>query len=108
MTTVNHRDTETQRTHRGLTWIRKPNRISVRAQCLCGPVVNVRHPAALRHNPGVKARNVFVCQECGSQYPKWRGRCTDCGAWNSMVEERVGDPATAPAGGNRYGALVPG
>jgi DNA repair protein RadA/Sms len=56
----------------------------------------------------VKAKNVFVCQECGAQAPKWLGRCTDCGAWNSLVEERVGDPATAPAGGNRYGALVPG
>jgi DNA repair protein RadA/Sms len=50
---------------------------------------------------------VFVCQECGAQSPKWLGRCADCGAWNSLVEERVAEPATAPAG-NRYGALVPG
>jgi DNA repair protein RadA/Sms len=34
-------------------------------------------------------RAVFVCQECGAQAPKWMGRCADCGAWNSMVEERV-------------------
>jgi DNA repair protein RadA/Sms len=56
----------------------------------------------------MKAKNVFVCQECGAQSPKWLGRCADCGAWNSFVEERVGEPATAPAGSNRYGALVPG
>ena len=31
---------------------------------------------------------VFVCQECGSQSPKWLGKCNDCGAWNSFVEER--------------------
>src|SRR5437667_8166091 len=31
---------------------------------------------------------VFVCQDCGSQSPKWLGRCADCGAWNSFVEER--------------------
>lgn len=31
---------------------------------------------------------VFVCQECGSQFPKWMGRCTECGAWNSLVEEQ--------------------
>ncbi|MFP5379028.1 MAG: DNA repair protein RadA [Vicinamibacteria bacterium] len=31
-------------------------------------------------------RPVFVCQECGSQSPKWQGRCTECGAWNSLVE----------------------
>ena len=55
----------------------------------------------------MKARHVFVCQECGAQSPKWLGRCADCGAWNSLVEERVADPATAPAG-HRYGTLVPG
>jgi DNA repair protein RadA/Sms len=37
---------------------------------------------------------VFVCQECGSQAQKWLGRCPDCGAWNSMVEER---PVEAPS-----------
>ena len=46
---------------------------------------------------------VFVCQECGAQAPKWAGRCNECGAWNSLVEER---PATtdigAAAAGNRY------
>jgi len=55
----------------------------------------------------VKPRHVFVCQECGAQSPKWLGRCADCGAWNSLVEERVAEPATAPAG-HRYGTLVPG
>ena len=55
----------------------------------------------------MKAKHVFVCQECGAQSPKWLGRCADCGAWNSLVEERVPDPATAPAG-HRYGTLVPG
>ena len=62
----------------------------------------------MRDNRKMKARNVFVCQECGAQAPKWMGRCTECGAWSSLVEERVAEPATAPAGGNRYGALVPG
>ena len=55
----------------------------------------------------MKPRHVFVCQECGAQSPKWLGRCADCGAWNSLVEERVAEPATAPAG-HRYGTLVPG
>jgi len=48
---------------------------------------------------------VFVCQECGAQAPKWMGRCVDCGAWNSLVEERAASP-DAPGGGaagtNRY------
>lgn len=35
-----------------------------------------------------KAKTVFVCQECGYKSPKWQGQCV-CGAWNSMVEEKV-------------------
>jgi DNA repair protein RadA/Sms len=35
-------------------------------------------------------KSVFVCQECGAQAQKWLGRCADCGAWNSYVEERTG------------------
>jgi DNA repair protein RadA/Sms len=56
-------------------------------------------------------RSVFVCQECGAQAPKWMGRCADCGAWNSLVEERLPDRAvpvahryTAPGGGSSPGA----
>jgi DNA repair protein RadA/Sms len=46
-------------------------------------------------------KTVFVCQECGTQSAKWLGRCPDCGAWNSLVEERPVD--TSPGGGaHRY------
>ncbi|HET7216809.1 MAG TPA: DNA repair protein RadA [Vicinamibacterales bacterium] len=36
----------------------------------------------------MKSKTVFACQECGAQAPKWLGRCPECGAWNSLVEER--------------------
>jgi DNA repair protein RadA/Sms len=49
-----------------------------------------------------KPRTVFACQECGSQSPKWLGRCPDCGAWNSLIEERADESGGAPAGGHRY------
>src|SRR6476469_1654106 len=45
---------------------------------------------------------VFVCQECGSQSAKWLGRCGDCGAWNSFVEERPQEAGGAAAAGHRY------
>src|SRR5207247_10211426 len=45
----------------------------------------------------MKSKTVFVCQECGGQSPKWVGRCGDCGAWNSLVEERAQDAAAAAA-----------
>ncbi len=34
-----------------------------------------------------KPRAQFVCQQCGSIYPKWAGRCSECGAWNSLIEQ---------------------
>jgi DNA repair protein RadA/Sms len=49
----------------------------------------------------LKPKTVFVCQECGAQSPKWLGRCAECGAWNSLVEERQlpdrATPGAAPA-----------
>lgn len=34
-----------------------------------------------------KIKKKFVCQNCGYTTPKWMGRCTECGAWNTFVEE---------------------
>jgi len=45
----------------------------------------------------VKSKTVFSCQECGAQSAKWLGRCAECGAWNSLVEERP-VPAAVTAG----------
>ncbi|TWJ33404.1 DNA repair protein RadA [Geobacter argillaceus] len=35
----------------------------------------------------MKPRSLFTCQKCGYQSAKWLGKCPDCNAWNSMVEE---------------------
>jgi DNA repair protein RadA/Sms len=48
-----------------------------------------------------RSRTVLRCQECGSQSPKWVGRCPACGEWNSLVEELEvagGEPSTVPLG----------
>lgn len=34
-----------------------------------------------------KPRTQFVCQNCGASYPKWTGKCDNCGEWNSLVEQ---------------------
>ncbi|HEX6510739.1 MAG TPA: AAA family ATPase, partial [Chloroflexota bacterium] len=34
----------------------------------------------------MKARAVFVCQQCGNRDLKWAGRCGECGEWGSLVE----------------------
>ena len=35
----------------------------------------------------MKDKSVFICQGCGARSPKWLGRCSACGEWNTMVEE---------------------
>ncbi len=37
----------------------------------------------------IQSKSAFVCQQCGSASPKWLGRCPDCQAWGSLIEERV-------------------
>ncbi len=36
-----------------------------------------------------KSKSVFVCQNCGTESPKWIGKCNSCGQWNTFVEELV-------------------
>ncbi|MBE0440219.1 MAG: DNA repair protein RadA [Gammaproteobacteria bacterium] len=36
-----------------------------------------------------KVKRSYRCKECGAQTPQWAGRCSDCGAWNSLEEEIV-------------------
>src|SRR5437667_10479058 len=47
-------------------------------------------------------KTTFVCQDCGSQAAKWLGKCPDCGAWNSFVEERAQEAGAATASAHRY------
>lgn len=33
-----------------------------------------------------KAKILFECQSCGARFPKWLGKCADCGGWNTIEE----------------------
>ncbi len=43
----------------------------------------------------MKQKSVFICSECGNQSPKWMGKCTMCGSWNTMEEEII-LPSSSP------------
>jgi DNA repair protein RadA/Sms len=58
-----------------------------------------------------KSKSAYVCNECGSDYGKWQGQCSDCGTWNSLSEVRLGSgPSSARrsgfAGHAAHGAQV--
>ncbi len=53
-----------------------------------------------------KTKTVFFCTACGNESPKWQGRCSACGAWNTMEEHTEkpvasGRAKIAPVGTSR-------
>ncbi|HJW91950.1 MAG TPA: DNA repair protein RadA [Anaerolineales bacterium] len=55
-----------------------------------------------------KTHTQFVCQQCGRKTPRDMGRCPQCGAWNSMVEEVVSPAAASrPVAGVLAGRSTP-
>lgn len=51
-----------------------------------------------------KVKTVYVCQSCGTQSPRWMGKCPDCGQWNTLVEERVEKPRDIGSARKKGGA----
>ena len=54
-----------------------------------------------------KAKSRFVCQQCGAAFPKWAGKCENCGAWNSLLEsapESTGKSAVSRSSGKHIAA----
>ncbi|MBO5127894.1 MAG: DNA repair protein RadA [Clostridia bacterium] len=55
-------------------------------------------------------KTVFVCSECDYQSSKWLGKCPQCNAWNTFVEETYAAPAKSFAVSNsptRAAAAMP-
>jgi DNA repair protein RadA/Sms len=38
-----------------------------------------------------KQKLIYACTNCGAQFPKWSGQCSECSAWNSITEELLPD-----------------
>ena len=57
-----------------------------------------------------QAKTIYVCNECGADFPKWQGQCAACGAWNSLSEfvtDRARPGAEDRVGGDWMAAPVP-
>lgn len=48
-----------------------------------------------------KSKIAYVCNDCGSDHSKWQGQCQDCGAWNTLVEVRLGASPSSGSGAAR-------
>ena len=34
-------------------------------------------------------KKIFNCSHCGAQFPKWSGRCSECGSWGTLGEDII-------------------
>lgn len=50
-----------------------------------------------------KSKTAYVCTDCGSEYTRWLGQCTDCKAWNTISEFRQ---AKLPARGGNFAGFA--
>lgn len=48
----------------------------------------------------------FVCQNCGTSYRKWQGRCDDCHQWNSIIEEAPLSTSSPKGLGGKRGRTI--
>ena len=53
-----------------------------------------------------KTKTRFICNNCGASYPKWTGRCENCGQWNTLQEEIVEAGVSAVAKGSSSGSVL--
>lgn len=51
-----------------------------------------------------KRKTAYVCSECGAEFPRWQGQCSECKAWNTISEFVVqsAKSASKPAGLSGY------
>ncbi|PQA36596.1 DNA repair protein RadA [Amnimonas aquatica] len=49
------------------------------------------------------AKTIHTCTACGSEFSKWAGQCTDCGAWNTLVESVRAPVLKGPRAGGYAG-----
>ena len=36
-----------------------------------------------------KEKSIYICSECGAETSNWAGKCSFCGAWNTLREMKI-------------------
>lgn len=50
-----------------------------------------------------KRKTAFVCNDCGSEHPRWQGQCNDCREWNTLTEIIIENSPTKSIPASRSG-----
>ncbi len=54
-----------------------------------------------------KTRTHFVCQQCEAQFPRWQGRCPECGTWDSLTEQVARQATSTRTRGTNLNQFAP-
>ena len=54
-----------------------------------------------------KVKTMWYCTSCGTDSPKWEGRCPSCGEWGTLVEEKVSAKQSRGVKSTRVAKSVP-
>ncbi len=49
-------------------------------------------------------KSIFICSNCDAQFPKWNGRCLECGSWGTLSEQLTDSHQEKAAAANKVGA----
>lgn len=52
------------------------------------------------------SKRAFVCNECGADFPRWQGQCSECQTWNTITEVRLFPARTKPDRFNGYAGMA--
>src|SRR3989344_135043 len=44
-----------------------------------------------------KQQTIYTCANCDAQFPKWEGRCRECGKWDTLKESVRSAPVVSSA-----------
>jgi len=48
-------------------------------------------------------KTIYVCSNCDAQFPKWSGRCLECGSWGTLTEQIKDQKESARANLSKLG-----
>ncbi|MEG3768678.1 DNA repair protein RadA [Alteromonas sp. 14N.309.X.WAT.G.H12] len=49
-----------------------------------------------------KRKTAYVCSDCGAEFARWQGQCTECKAWNTISEFVISSANTVKTGFSGY------
>ena len=51
-------------------------------------------------------KTIFVCSNCDAQFPKWSGRCSECGSWGTLGEQTTDSKADKKEAAKKLGGAA--